>query len=386
MTRRREMLSPAVLVAITDRAAGRKVNVAALCRNENLSSSWFYQQLGRFTRGGLEALAPRSSAPHTRPSTTPPGVVEAIVRARKDLQDEGSDNGPYYIRQRLIADGHANVPSESTIYRHLKSRGQILAQPNKRPNSYRRFEYPAPNACWQIDGTHLYLADRTRVTVVEIIDDHSRLCVASHAAVTESFESAWAALQSGFIEFGLPAMILSDNGTAFSGRRRGTISELERELAALGIVAITSSIAHPQTCGKIERHHQTMKRWIAARPPAVSLQELQILLDAYRRFYNNRPQKTLGSVHPAARWAATSPAGPDTAGMVRAGSSARPSSPTGVIKIHGLSIHLGRAWGNRDTVAYWQGDRYAVFVDDELARELVVDRTHTRQLLNPRKQ
>ena len=265
------MLSPAVLVAITERAAGRKVNIAALCREENISTSWFYEQLGRFTKGGLEALTPHSTAPHTRPSTTPPGVVEAIVRARKDLHDEGSDNGPFYIRQRLIADAETIIPSESTIYRHLKQRGQILAQPNKRPHAYRRFEFPAPNACWQIDGTHIYLANGTRVTVVEIIDDHSRVCIASHAAVSESFESAWAALQSGFEEYRYPTMILSDNGTAFSGRRRGTISELERELAALGIVAISSSVAHPQTCGKVERHHQTMKKWLAARPAAASL-------------------------------------------------------------------------------------------------------------------
>ena len=385
MTRRRKMLSPAVLVAITERAAGRKVNIAALCREENISTSWFYEQLGRFTKGGLEALTPHSTAPHTRPSTTPPGVVEAIVRARKDLHDEGSDNGPFYIRQRLIADAETIIPSESTIYRHLKQRGQILAQPNKRPHAYRRFEFPAPNACWQIDGTHIYLANGTRVTVVEIIDDHSRVCIASHAAVSESFESAWAALQSGFEEYRYPTMILSDNGTAFSGRRRGTISELERELAAAGIVAISSSVAHPQTCGKVERHHQTMKKWLAARPAAASLPHLQILLDEYRRFYNNRPQKTLGGATPTTRWAATPPAAPHPTAMVAAGTSTRPSSPTGVIKIHGLSIHLGRVWKNRETVVFWQGERYAVFVDDELARELVVDRTHTRQLLNPRK-
>jgi transposase InsO family protein len=383
MTRRRKALSPAVVAAIADRALGKKVDVAALCRTEGISTSWFYALVRRFGQGGLEALEPRSTAPHHRPSTTSTEVVEAMVRARKQLHEQGSDNGPFFIRQRLIELGIDPVPSESTIYRHLRDRGQILAQPHKRPRTVRRFEYPAPNSCWQIDGTHVHLANGTRVTVIEIIDDHSRIAIASHAASNEAFESAWAAMQHGFAEYGMPALVLSDNGLAFSGRRRGGLSQLERELAACGIVAISSSVAHPQTCGKVERHHQTMKKWLAARDAATTLTGLQTLLDDYRAFYNSRPQKALDGATPLQRWAAKDPAGPQDEPIPRAGTATRSVSATGVVQIDGLSIHLGRRWGHGTATVFWQDNRYAVFVGNELARQLVVDRTVTRQRLNP---
>ena len=99
-----------------------------------------------------------------------------------ELDDDGLDNGPWSIRQQLVREVEV-APSESSIWRILVRRGLIVPQPKKRPKvSLRRFVYPRPNDCWQIDATHWHLADGTIVWIIDIIDDHSRVCPAAVAA------------------------------------------------------------------------------------------------------------------------------------------------------------------------------------------------------------
>jgi transposase InsO family protein len=108
-----------------------------------------------------------------------------------------------------------------------------------------------------------------------VIDDHSRLFICSHAYsyvktrdVVESFHCA-AELH------GLPAALLSDNGAVFTGTARHGKVQLQTELEQLGVAAKNSRPYHPQTCGKIERLHQTLKRYLDKQPPAATLKDLQ---------------------------------------------------------------------------------------------------------------
>ena len=354
-----------------------------------MSRAVFYRKLERFLELGSAGLAPRSRAPRSHPSATPARVGEEVVRARKELADQGWDHGAQTIRWRLLdiaATGvhplggpvldPGEVPSRATIHRILVDRGQVTAQPRKRPQRGRRFVHAAPNAVWQIDGTTTVLADATRATIVQIIDDHSRLDIACHAATGENGEAVWAALTAGFTAYGHPACVLSDNGTAFSGKRRQwPLVETERRLAHLGITTIVSSIAHPETCGKNERAHQTLQRWLAARATPHTLTELQALLDTYRQGYNHRRHQALAGDTPHQRFHATERAHPAGPAPHVAGHLTRTASATGVIRFSGTSIGLGRRHAGATAEVYWQGDRLTVLINDTVAASLTLDRT-----------
>lgn len=382
-------MDPVLVAAVARAAAGQQVNISRVCREAGVSRTVFYRKLERFQQQGSAGLAPQSRAPRSRPTSTPAHVVEAVVRARKELTDDGWDHGPQSIRWRLLdiarsgvhpTDGPVpdlgEVPSRATIHRLLTDRGQITPQPQKRPHRGRRFVHPAPNAVWQIDGTSTALADRTRATIVQIIDDHSRLDIACHAATSENSEAVWQALSAGFAAYGHPACVLSDNATAFSGKRRQwPLVDMERRLARLGITTIVSSIGHPQTCGKNERAHQTLQRWLAARPTPHTLGELQSLLEAYRQGYNHRRHQALDGHTPYQRFHATDRARPAGPAPQVAGHLTRTVSATGVIRFSGASIGLGRRHAGATAEVFWQGDRLTVLINDTVVASLTLDRS-----------
>jgi transposase InsO family protein len=382
-------MDPALVAAIARAAAGEKVDVSRVCREAEVSRSVFYVKLARFQAEGSAGLAPRSRAPHSRPTSTPGHVGEAVVLARKELAEQGWDHGALTIRWRLLDIARsgvhptggpvldlAEVPSRATVHRVLVERGQVTPSPRKRPRRGRRFVHPAPNAVWQIDGTDTVLADGTRATVVQIIDDHSRLDIACHAARSENGQDVWVALSAGFTGYGHPACVLSDNGTAFSGKRRQwPLVEMERRLARLGITTIVSSIGHPQTCGKNERAHLTLQRWLAARPTPDTLADLQVLLDTYRQGYNHRRHQSLDGDTPHQRFHATDRARPAGPAPHVAGHLTRTVSTTGVIRLSGTSIGLGRRHAHATAEVFWQGDRVTVLIDDTVAASLTLDRS-----------
>jgi hypothetical protein len=161
--------------------------------------------------------------------------------------------------------------------------------------------------------------------------------------------------------------------------------ELERHLAALGVTSIASTPRHPQTCGKNERSHQTLRKWLAARPPAETLADLQDLLEEYRRVYNHRRHQSLDGATPQQRYDARPKAVPATGPRRLSGVTTRPVSATGVIAFSGCSIVLGRAWAGRTTTVYWQGDRVTVMIGDTVARQLTLDRSVRYQRLTNQK-
>lgn len=378
-------MDPEFVAAVARAAHGEKVNVVRFCREHGLSRDTFYKYLARFRAEGADGFTRRSTAPHRRPTAFGPAVAEAVVRARKELADQGLDNGPISIRWRLQDTGQSPVPSPASIHRILRAHGQITPQPRKKPKTRRRFEYADPNGCWQIDGMEHYLADGAKVCIIQILDDHSRLSIGCHAAASENSADTWAALQQAFAGHGLPVKLLSDNGLAFSGKHRGRMVDLERRLAERGITAIASTPHHPQTCGKDERAHQTLRKWLAAQPPAENLPALQQLLDQYQTIYNNRRHQSLDGQTPQQRYDARPKASPATGPRRPSGVTTRPVSATGVIAFSGCSIVLGRTWAGHTATVYWQGDRVAVMTGDTLVRQLTLDRSVRYQRLTNQK-
>ena len=270
-----------------------------LARLHGISKSWIYQLVTRFRAGGYDALTARSRRPHGCSHQVGPELQAAIIALRQELDAVGYDAGPASIRHHLLQ-RFPEVPAPGTIWRILSRHGLVTPQPQKRPrSSFVRFEASLPNEMWQADTTHWHLADGQDVEILNLLDDHSRLLVGSDTCRTfkalDVVQSFYAAAEL----HGFPAALLTDNGAVFSGAsRRGKVL-LESELERLGILAKHSTPYHPQTCGKVERFHQTLKRFLARQPPAPSLAALQLQLDTFRAFYNHhRPHRALGGQTP----------------------------------------------------------------------------------------
>jgi transposase InsO family protein len=285
--------------------------VREVARSHGVSKSWVSVQLARYRAGGYEALAPRSRRAHTRPNRTSGEVEDEVIVLRKHLADEGFDAGARTIHWHL-SKRRTEVPSVSTIWRILARRGFVDPEPNKRPhNSFIRFEAALPNECWQADVTHWRLKDDSEVEILDFIDDHSRVIVAARVLritrvpdVVDTFEDAAST-------WGYPASVLTDNGAIFNGGPRRGVTAFEALLNKMGIVYKHSRPYHPQTCGKIERFHQTLKRFLDKQSPARSIAELQHQIDRFVAYYNEeRPHRARGSVTPRAAFDALDKACP----------------------------------------------------------------------------
>ena len=181
-------------------------------------------------------------------------------------------------------------------------------EPKKKPRaSYGRFVYPAPNACWQLDGTEYVLTGGRKCVIFQLIDDHSRLAIASHVAWGETSAGAIAVVSKGIAAHGVPQRLLSDNGAALNPSRRGVLGQLVASVTALGVEPITGKPYKPTTQGKNERFHQTLFRFLDKQPLAETLEQLQEQIDRFDEIYNTeRPHQGLpGRVTPQQAWEAT---------------------------------------------------------------------------------
>ncbi|GGF37359.1 hypothetical protein GCM10011366_01080 [Ornithinimicrobium tianjinense] len=199
----------------------------------------------------------------------------------------------------------------------LHAEGMVVPEPRKRPrSSYIRFEADLPNGCWQADITHCFLADGTRVEVLDFLDDHSRYLLYARAAPAFTGPMVVAALQELIDVHGAPASTLTDNGLVFTARlagRKGARNGFEKLLQAHQIQQKNGHPGHPQTQGKIERFHQTLKRWLAARARPGTISALQDQLDEFTGWYNHqRPHRSVGRRTPAVAYAALPKATPAT--------------------------------------------------------------------------
>ena len=294
----------ALLVVTAVVVEGRSKSEVA--RQYGVSRRWVITLVQRYLAEGDGGLAPRSRRPRSSPGQVPRAVEDTIVKIRKELDRDGHEAGAatiaFHLQQRL-----GWTPAVSTIWRVLSARGFVTPQPHKRPkSSYIRFQAEQPNERWQLDITHWALTDATTVEVLNIIDDHSRFCLDSHAQPTFKSHDVDHRFRETAASYGNPASLLSDNAAVFTGqpRRHGRVA-LEVTVAARGISFRHSRPYHPQTCGKIERFHQTLKRWLARQPPAATLRQLQRQLDTFRGYYNHtRPHRALGRRTPAAAYTA----------------------------------------------------------------------------------
>jgi putative transposase len=283
-------------------------NVTAWCRVNGVDRRTFYRHKARVEAEG--EWQPRSHRPHTSPGQTPAAVEAEVVRLRAELvPDNGADAILAALRQVAEAQDWAaaglRVPHRSTVNKILKRAGLVTPAPHKRPrSSFRRFAYARPRDCYQIDATEVKLATGQAVAIFDVLDDATRLLAACHAADAETAAAAITAITAAITTAGPPAIVLCDNGSAFTGggRSTGARGSFARTLTTHSIRLIHSSPYHPQTCGKVERHHQTLKKWLATQPTPTTLTGLQTLLDAYRTWYNTSRHHTTLNTTPQHAW------------------------------------------------------------------------------------
>jgi transposase InsO family protein len=301
-------------VAVLKVASGQ-LSVTAAAAEHGFSRRHLHRLLVRYRQGGLEALQERSRRPRTNPKATPEAVRERVLELRAGLTADGLDAGPVTIAWHLEQAG-LRAPSTSTIRRILHQAGLITPEPRKRPrSSYVRFQAAQPHEMWQSDFIHWRLADGTEVEVLNWLDDHSRFLLSCTAHQPVTGDDVVAVFLDVVGEHGTPASTLTDNGSVYTSRFTGARNAFEYVLPLLGVRQRNGSPGHPQTQGKTERFHQTLQRWLRARPAASSIAELQRQLDAFTEHYNEyRPHRALHRATPGAAYRATPKALPATNG------------------------------------------------------------------------
>lgn len=280
------------------------VSVRALCRRYGISPKTGYKWLARardMAEGEASSgwAADRSRRPHTSPGRTEATIAAVVIAVRTAHPTWGGRK----IHHRLVQQGHADVPAPSTITDILHRHGLVTPRPPA--PDWQRFEHPAPNALWQLDFMgHHPLGTGGRVHPLTLLDDHSRFALCLTACANEQQSVVQTHLTACFERYGLPRVLLTDNGPPWGTSGAGGMTRLEAWLIRLGIAVWHGRVYHPQTQGKVERLHGTISRDVFGSTPFPALAAAQAGFDTFRSCYNHeRPHEHLGYAVPASRYA-----------------------------------------------------------------------------------
>jgi transposase InsO family protein len=344
-----------------------------VCRRREISRQSYYRFKRRYEAEGPEGLEARSRRPCGSPWQIHVDLEVEICGMRKDHPRWGARR----IRAELRRSG-VDPPAVSTIHRVLRRNHLVADQPRKRPKALRRFEREVPNDLWQIDATRTHLADGAEAWVVDALDDHARYLLAARAADGPTEQAAWQAFSAASADYGLPRQLLSDNGLCFTGRLHGFEVAFERKVRSLGVALINSRPKHPETLGKLERFHKTLKEWLADEGPAKDLAHLQELLDRFRAHHNDeRPHQGIGDLTPAERYR-PGPAPPPTLEELQEpdyprGAIIRTVWRNGVVTYDRRNIGLGKRWAGLTVRIVPAGKLVHVYYGQVLVRSVAFD-------------
>jgi putative transposase len=385
------LLDAVLVAAVVHGADAYGGDLQRWCKINKVSRSTAYRHRKRIQAEG--SWKPRTTRPQRSPGKTAREVEEIIIRLRRDLgRENGAENIGYQLNGIAAAEGWAergwHVPSRATIHKILTRRGLITPQPQKRPkSSYRRFSYVRPRDCYQIDATVVAIAGGRKAVVFEVLDDATRVLVASLAAQAETAEAALAAIRRAFDTFGVPGLVLSDNGVAFTSRfTKGGTSQFTRLVTGHRARLVHASPYHPQTCGKVERHHRTFKAWLNDQPTPTTLTELQTLCDHYQDYYNTRRRHSAVNQPPLQAWQQAPALGGPGQLPVQADADVRVLKVTsrGAIRIGGTFVAVGRIHASRTITALLDGDHLTVYnTDGQPIGHRRLDHTQRYQQLHP---
>ncbi len=284
-------------------------NVRALCRRYGIAPKTGYKWIDRYRREGPPGLADRSRRPHRSPARTRPAIERAALAVRAAHPAWGGRK----IRAVLRARGHPSLPSPSTLTAILRRYGQIAPAEAQKHTAWVRFEHDAPNRLWQMDFKGHFALRQGRCHALTVLDDHSRFAVGLQACGDQTGRTVQTRLTACFRRYGLPEAILVDNGSPWGSDREHPHTPLTTWLLRLGVRVVHARPYHPQTQGKDERFHRTLKAEVLGTRVLRDLAQCQREFDRWRAVYNlQRPHEALAMAVPASRYRASPHAFPET--------------------------------------------------------------------------
>lgn len=316
-------------------------NMREMCRRFGISPTTGYEWRARYQEAGRPALVDRSRRPESSPWKTPDALEDAVIALRQEHPAWGGRK----LRAVLLRDGIA-APNASTITEILR-RHELLSPPEAWRIPPTRFEAPFPNALWQMDYKgHFGLVGGGRCHPLTILDDHSRFALAIRAHPDERTTRVKADLIHVFQRYGLPNRILCDNGPPWAASGYGTFTALSVWLLHLDIIVIHGRPWHPQTQGKEERFHLTLKKEVLTRS-FQNCDQAQPAFNVFRRTYNYvRPHEALGLLPPISRYEPSARSYPEHLPPIEypEGAEVRRVRSRGTIKFRGQQYFLGEGF------------------------------------------
>jgi transposase InsO family protein len=314
-------------------------NVTALCRRFGISRKTGYKWIERFREGS--ELSDRSRRPRTSPRRTDAQLEQRVL----ELRHRHPAWGARKLRRRLLDLGQ-NMPAVSVVHAILIRHGLIDAKRSGQHRPFERFERTEPNDLWQMDYKGHFATDSGRCHALTMLDDHSRFNLTLKACGDERNPTVKSALITAFERYGMPRSVLTDNGSPW-GSVESRWTELGVWLVRLGITLIHGRPSHPQTQGKEERFHRTLKAEVLGTRRFHDLEQVQEAFDEFRSIYNHqRPHEALALEVPASRYRPAIRSYPRVLPAVEygPGDRVRKVDVLGKISLRGRSYRVGRAF------------------------------------------
>ena len=316
-------------------------NVRELCRRFGIARSCGHKWVARYLAEGREGLMDRSRRPHCSPGHTIEAVEAAVLRIREESNNAW---GGRKIARVMRDEGAAEVPSPSTITEILRRHGKLEQRAHEHPGPHQRFEREHPNQLWQMDFKGDFPLSHGRCHPLTVIDDHSRYALCTQACGNEQDRPTRACLAAVFRRYGLPDAMLMDNGAPWGDSGGGRFTAFSVWLMRLGIRVTHGRPYHPQTQGKDERLHRTMKAEIAFDRLA-NLNECQRAFDNWRHVYNHRrPHEAIGMATPSERYRPSDRSFPERLPTIEYAERdiVRKANQDGDISFKGRRLRLGK--------------------------------------------
>ena len=276
------------------------VNMSELCLRIGISRKTGYKWLRRYLEAGEQSLQDLSKRPHRSPNRTRGEMEQLVVDLRRVYPTKGS-----HVLARMLQDrGYDRVPSKSTITAILRRHGLIEPSESAKHVPYKRFEHDKPNDLWQMDFKgHIPMRGGGRCHPLTVLDDHSRFSLGVRACQDERSQTVQEHLTSMFLHYGMPYAILVDNGSPWGSDPAHPFTSLTVWMIELGIRVVHSRPYHPQTLGKLERFHRSLKAELLQGNSYTHIAHCQGSFDRWRDFYNlERPHHALQLDTPASRY------------------------------------------------------------------------------------
>jgi transposase InsO family protein len=317
-------------------------NIRELCRRFGISRSNGHKWLKRYLMEGGAGLADRSRRPLRSPSRTPQPIEAEVLRIR----DKSNNTwGGRKIERVMQRSGQIEVPSPSTITEILRRHGKLAERAHEHPGPHQRFERAAPNELWQMDFKGHFATAQGRCHPLTVLDDHSRYSLTISACSNQQDTTVRGRLVLIFRRYGLPFAMLMDNGPPWGDAGNQPHTVFTVWLMQLGVKVIHCRPFHPQTQGKDERFHRTLKAEVLSGKSFRTLAECQDAFDRWRHMYNHeRPHEALAFATPAERYRVSTRTFPETLAPIEygPGDTVRKVDSGGDIKFKGRKLHVGK--------------------------------------------